>query len=196
MRGQSAKSRNRCLLAKPLLGLGHDEVAVEAGDVIDRDAFRAGGFAFVKVGAVAETFHFHLIGHGKNALGAFGLALGKEVQRSDFRRGEEHGGGIFAGCHAGTASDAGGGVKRFIRLVLFNRDVVGVGGGTCAHVDVPAGGDDAVKRGAVDDEVAQNRECLGAEGFDPDRIAVLELAHVELAGRHLAFGTVGNAVDG
>lgn len=183
-------------LEETFFGLGDDEVAVEAGDVVNRDALRAGGFAFVEVGAVAESFGFHLAGHGENAFGAFGLSLGKEVQRGDFSRGEEHGRGVFTGCYASTASDAGGGVKRFISLVFFNRDVVGVRCGACADVYITAGGDDAVKSRAVDHEVAQDGECLGAERFDPDGVAVFELAHVELAGGDLAFGAVRHTIDG
>ena len=46
----------------------------------------------------------------------------------------------------------------------------------------PPGGDDAVEGAAVDDEVLDDRERLRAPGLDRERVAVLEAAHVELAG--------------
>ena len=197
MKRQFVEIRNGMLdLAKTLLGLGNDEVAVEAGDVIDRDAFRASGFAFVEVGAVAEAFYFHLVCHGEYTLGTFRLALRKEVQRSDFRRGEEHGRGVFAGGNARSTSNAGGGVKCFVSFVLFNLNVVGIRCGTSADVYITASGDDAVKSSTVNDEVTKDRECLSAEGLNPDGVAILELAHVELAGGDFALRTVRYAVNG
>ena len=61
--------------------------------------------------------------------------------------------------------------------------------------DVAAGLDDAVERAAVDDEVVHDRERSGAERLDVDHVAVVELAHVELARRRAALGAVRLAVD-
>ena len=47
--------------------------------------------------------------------------------------------------------------------------------------DVAAGGDDAVERAAVHHQVLDHREGLGAPGLQVQFVAVLEVAHVELA---------------
>ena len=47
--------------------------------------------------------------------------------------------------------------------------------------DVAAGGDDAVEGGAVDDQVLDDRESFGAPGLEVEHVAVLEMAHVQLA---------------
>ena len=54
--------------------------------------------------------------------------------------------------------------------------------------DVAAGLDDAVEGAAVDDEVLDHREGRGAPRLDDDRVAVLERAHVQLAGGGAAAG--------
>ena len=59
------------LETETFLGVGSHEVAVEAGDVVHADAFRAGSFTFILVRAVAEAFRFHLLHHGQDALGTF-----------------------------------------------------------------------------------------------------------------------------
>ena len=56
------------LETETFLGVGSHEVAVEAGDVVHADAFRAGSFTFILVRAVAEAFRFHLLHHGQDAL--------------------------------------------------------------------------------------------------------------------------------
>ena len=61
--------------------------------------------------------------------------------------------------------------------------------------DVAAGLDDAVEGAAVDDEVLDHREARGPPRLDGDLVAVVELAHVELAGRGAALRAVGLAVD-
>ena len=47
----------------------------------------------------------------------------------------------------------------------------------------------------IDDEVLDDREGGCPPRLDRDRVPVVELAHVELAGRGAALGAVGNAVD-
>ena len=79
-------------------------------------------------------------------------------------------------------------------LVLGDGRRVGVGGRTGVGGDVAAGLDDPVERATVDDEVADDREGLGAPRLDGDRLAGLERAHVQLAGRR-ALGAVGVAGD-
>ena len=72
----------------------------------------------------------------------------------------------------------------------------------CASGAAPVGAvmkppdcDDAVERAAVDDEVLDHREGRGAPRLDVDLVAVLEVAHVELARGGRPLGPVGDAVD-
>lgn len=99
------------LETETFLGVGSHEVAVEAGDVVHADAFRAGSFTFILVRAVAEAFRFHLLHHGQDALGTFRLALRQQIEMGDLGGGEQHGGGVFTGGHAGAAADAGAASK-------------------------------------------------------------------------------------
>jgi hypothetical protein len=63
------------------------------------------------------------------------------------------------------------------------------------HRDEASGRDDAIERAAVDDEVAQHGERRGAPGLDRQRVAVLERAHVQLAGGRAVARAVRAAVD-
>ena len=83
-----------------------------------------------------------------------------------------------------------------IGVSLGNRNAVGVNRRSGAHIHVPARSDDAVKSLAIDNQVADDREGIGPEWLDPNRVIVRKLAHVQLAGRHTAVLTVRNAVDG
>ena len=61
--------------------------------------------------------------------------------------------------------------------------------------DVAAGGDDAIERAAIDDQILDDREGPGAPRLDRDGVAVLEPAHVQLADGRAAIGPVRDAVD-
>jgi hypothetical protein len=76
-----------------------------------------------------------------------------------------------------------------------DRREVRVGRGAGVDRDVAAGLDDAVERGAVDDEVLHQREARGAPGLDDDLVAVGEAAHVQLARRGARLRAVGLPVD-
>ena len=133
--------------------------------------------------------------HFEGAGGAFGLALGEEGEVGDFGTDEEHGAGVWASGHAGATADAGGGFHGDIGVDFADGEAIAVGGGAIASGDEAAGLLDAIEGRAIHDEVADDGEGLGAEGFHVDGGAIGELAHVELAGGGLA-GAVGDAIDG
>jgi hypothetical protein len=54
---------------------------------------------------------------------------------------------------------------------------------------------DAIESFAIHDQVFDDRERLRAERLDDDGVAVLEAAHVGLAGRHAFVRAVGFAAD-
>jgi hypothetical protein len=108
---------------------------------------------------------------------------------------EQAGRRIRARGHARAAADARGRVHRQVRVLLADRDRVAVGRVAARDGDVAARGDDAVEGAPVDDQVAQHRERVGAPRLDPQRVAVLEAAHVKLAGGGGAARPVRGAVD-
>ena len=181
--------------ADGLGGAGDHVVAVELGDVVHGDTFRASGFALILVGAVAEAEGVHLTHHGEHALVLLRVALRQQIEVRSLGGGEEHGGAVFAAGHASAATDACGCVESGIRRLLAHGHIVGVRRRAGTNIHKAAGGDDLVQSRAIDNEIAQQRESLGAERFNPDRVAILELAHVQLAGRHL-LAAVGHTVDG
>ncbi len=164
--------------------------------MIDADFLGAGGLALVLVGAVPEAFPVHLADHCEGAFLALRLALRKVAKVGNLGSGEKHGGGVFAGCHAGTATDAGGGIKGVVGIAFGNGEGIRIHGGAGADIDVAAGGDDAVEGGPVGNEVPDDREWLGAEGLDPDGVALGVFPHVDLAGGDATLLAVRDAVDG
>jgi hypothetical protein len=174
---------------------GDGVVAVELGDPADADLLRAGGFALVLVGAVAEAFFVHLADHAERAAILLRLALRQNIELAGLGGDEEHGAGVFARGHAGTAADARGGVHRGIGHFFADGQGVRILRRTGAHGDETTGLLDAIKRTTIDDEVFDDGEGLGTEGLDPDGVARAELAHVKLAGRRGLFRAVRHAVD-
>ena len=79
--------------------------------------------------------------------------------------------------------------------VLRDRDGVAVRRAAAVDRHVAAGRDDPVERAAIDDQILDDREGLGAPRLDGDRVAVLEPAHVQLADRRAAVRAVRDAVD-
>src|SRR5262245_58358285 len=64
--------------ALPLLGAEQarlEEVAVQAGDHVERDALEAGGLALAVIGAAAEAGRVHRADHPSHAQHALGLPL-------------------------------------------------------------------------------------------------------------------------
>ena len=97
-------------------------------------------------------------------------------------RGEEHRRGVGAGRDAGPAPDAGRGVEGPLRSVFGDGKVVGFGRASSVHRHESARFDDSVKGATIDDQVPDYGKGARPPRLDPDLGAVLEAAHVELAG--------------
>src|SRR3954447_11383866 len=171
-----------------------EQVVVEPGDGLHRDALRAGGGALTDVGATAEALPVLLGDHVDHPLVALRLALREQAEVSDLRGGEQHRGAVRTGRDAGAAADAGGRVEGRVRVLLRDRDRVRLGSGSRRDTDVATRLDDPVERAPVHGEVLDPRERAGPPGLDVDRVAVLERPHVELA-RGRLLGAVRLAVD-
>ena len=126
---------------------------------------------------------------------ALGLALREDAQVGDFGAGKKRRGGVGAGGDAGSAADAGGGVHGAVGDLFGDGDGVAVGSAAGGDGDVAAGGDDAVEGAAVDHQVLDDGEGVGAPGLQVEFVAVFEVAHGELADRGGAKRAVGFAVD-
>ncbi len=105
------------------------------------------------------------------------------------------GGAVGAGGHTRPTADAGRGRQSGVGYVLGYRDQVGLGSRAGRGGDVAAGGDDPVEGGAIDHQVADDREGRGSPWFDRDGGAVRELPHMELAGRGASLGPMGLTID-
>ena len=86
--------------------LGIDELAVEAGDVAQRDALGAFCCAGTGVGAVAETEFVHFLHHSAGTALALYLALGEKCILANLSRNEEHCGTVLAGSDACATTDS------------------------------------------------------------------------------------------
>jgi hypothetical protein len=182
-------------LIRALRLVGLEQVAVHPGDHRQRDALGADRGADPGVGAAAEALGVHLLHHRGHPVVALGLALRHQPEVGDLRRGEQHRGRVRAGGGAGAAADAGGRVERRGGVLVRHRDRRRLGCRTGGRAHVPARLDDPVERGTVHDEVPEHRERPRAPRLDDDRVTVVEVPHVQLAGGGGLLRAVRGAVD-
>ena len=79
--------------------------------------------------------------------------------------------------------------------MLGDQDRISVGMRSGTRRSVPTRGHDPVKRRAVDAKIPDNRKGFGPKRFDRNCIAVLETAHMQLAGRRRCIGSMRPAID-
>lgn len=113
--------------------LSLEELAVEAGDVADRNALGALGLAGTGVGAVTEAELVHLGKHSLGTAGCLNLTLGKEGELAHLGRYEEHGRTVLTSSYASTATDTCGSVHSLIGDGLGDGYSVGIGDTTGVH---------------------------------------------------------------
>ena len=170
-------------------------LAVEAGDVLTLDLLGAFSLAGVGVGAGAEAELVHFHDHLPDAVGSLDFALREQGKVADLGADKEHGRSILASSHTGSAADTGGGIHGLVGLVFGNGDGVGIGYTAGGGADITTSLNNLVESGAVHHKVADDGEGLGTPRFNPDLIAIMELAHVELAGGDTIVVAVGTAID-
>src|SRR5262249_35927301 len=146
-------------------------------------------------GAVAEALGIHLGDHLAGATGALRLTLRQQSQVRDLGGDKEHRRGVWTGGDAGPTADAGRRVHRLLLRRLRDRDGVAVGRPAGVDRHEAARLNDAVESTAIDDEVLDQRKGSRSPRLDVDLVAVLESAHVDLAGGGAALGTVRPAID-
>jgi hypothetical protein len=190
--GHRYKQWNQLFLA---CNCGSDVFAVHAGDVLQGNSFGTFDLTSACVGAVAKAFEIHLVDHVEYTLLGFYLTLGQKGQLAHFGRDEEHGRSILAGGHAGSATDAGGGSEGLVGIAFVHGQAVCILSSTCVDADVATGLDDAVECAAVHHKIFDDGKRFGPPWFDENGVAILEGAHVELAGGDLTLRAVGLSVD-
>lgn len=167
---------------------GFDELAVQAGDVGNGFVLGANGFAGTGIRAVTETELVHFRYHSLCALGCFGTSLRKQGKLAYLGADEEHGGTVLTSGNAGTAADASGAVHSLVCILLGNKDGIGVLRRTGAYRYITACSLDFIKGGTIYHAVLDNGESGGTPRFDRNHVAVIEAAHIELAGSGTRFG--------
>jgi hypothetical protein len=146
------------------------------------------------VSAISETEFIHSPNHPNSSAVTFRLALRQKTKVRDFRRNEQHRGGIWASRHAGAACDTGGRFHREIRTMLWYWQRIRFRGGSCSSHNVASSFDDLIEGAAVNHEILDRWKSRGAEWLDPDCVSIGKSSHLNLAGGSLAR-SVWNAVD-
>ena len=170
-------------------------LSVESRNVLPLDEFRAFGLASIGVGATAKAQLVHLADHFVYAVGSLDLSLRQQGQMADLGTHKQHGTGILTSRHTGTATDAGRGIHGHVGFMLRNRNRVGIRYAARGSADIASRLDDLVEGGTVHHEITDDRERLGAPGFNPNVIAIMELAHVQLTGGDAVIVAMRAAVD-
>ena len=133
--------------------------------------------------------------HVQRPLGLLGLTLGQVAELGDLRAHIQHGRRVGTGRDTRATADAGGGVHGEVGFLLGDRHCVGVGGAADVDGDIAAGLLDAIEGRAIDHQIAQHREGTGAPRLNDDFVAILEVAHMQLARRGTRLGPMCLAVD-
>ena len=170
-------------------------MSVKPRNVLPLDEFWAFGLAGIGVGAAAKAQFVHLADHLVNAVGGLDFALRQQGQMADLGTYKQHGAGILTSSHTGTATDARCGIHGHIGFMFWNRNRVGIRHTARGGADVSSSLDDLVECGTVHHEVTDDRERLGAPRFNPNVIAIMELAHVQLTGGDAVIVTMRATVD-
>lgn len=118
--GGQAVERSIRLFADAALQACARVFAIQFPDETGANLGRTDGFAFVGVGAVAETFRVHRAHHFQDATRAFGVSLGQKRKVRNFGCGKKHGRCVRTRGRACAAADARGRFHREIGIVLRN----------------------------------------------------------------------------
>ena len=109
--------------------------------------------------------------------------------------GKQRGGTIRTRGHAGSAANTGGSIHGPIRCIFADEVRIAVHRIPSGDRDVSPSGNHAIEGAAIDDQVLNERESASAPGLKNQLIALLEVAHGQLANRGGTLRPVRNAVD-
>ena len=172
-----------------------EELTVETGDVVDGDALRTLHLAGTGVGAATEAELLHLRDHIPGPSGGLWTALRKQSEGTYPCGHEQHRRAVLTGRHASAATNAGSRVHTLLSILVRDKDVVGILGGTGSDRDESASLKNLVERASVNDQILDDRETSASERLHGDGSAILEVTHEELAGGDMIVRTVSAAVN-
>ena len=112
-----------------------------------------------------------------------------------FGTNKQHGTGVLASRDASPTANARSCVHGHVGLVFRDWNRVGIGHAARGGADVASCLDDFVEGGAVHHQVADDGESLGTPWLNPDVVAILKFAHVELAGGDAIVVAVWSPID-
>ena len=172
-----------------------EKLTVEAGDVVDGDAFWTFHFTGAGVGAVAEAEFFHLCDHIPGPSGSLWTTLREQSEGTYPCGHKQHRRAVFTGCNAGTATYAGGSVHALLSVLVRDKNVVGILGGTSSDRDESSSLKDLVESAAVNNQVLDYRKSSASERLYSDGSAILEVTHEKLTGGDVIVRTVRATVN-
>ena len=160
------------LCARPAMArLNRKGIPGDGGDVIpiqsrnERRAHFSGTnrFAFVMISAVSKSEFIHFPDHSDDSFVPFRLALRQEPQVGSLGGYKKHSGRVWASRHASAAPDTSGCFHGKIRIMLGNRQRVGLGRRTGSSRDITTGFNDVIESAAIHREVLDYRESSRPE---------------------------------
>ena len=170
-------------------------LTVHSCDVLPLNLLGTFGLAGVGVGAAAKAQFVHLDDHVAHTVECLNLALWQQIEVADLGTDKEHGAGVLARRHTGTAADTGSGIHRLVGDMLRNGDGVGIGHTAGSGADIAPCLNNLVKGCAVDNKVAYDGERLGPPWLNPYLVTVVEPTHVQLAGGNAVVIAMRTSVD-
>lgn len=159
------------------------------------DVLRALHLAGTGVGAGTKSELVHLCNHCLGSLCTLYLTLRKECEGTYAGCDKEHCRAVLAGCHTGTASDAGSTVHALLGLFARNRNGIGIRNTAGSYRNISTCLKNLVKCLTVNDKVLNYREAVAAPRLNGDSVAILELTHVKLAGSDLIVRSMSASVN-
>ena len=171
------------------------ELTVETGDVLDGDAFWTFHLAGAGVGTVAEAELFHLCDHIPGPSGSLWTTLREQGEGTYPCGHKQHRRAVFTGCNTGTTTYAGGSVHALLSVLVRDKNVVGILGGTGSDRDESSSLKDLVESAAVNNQVLDYRKSSASERLYSDGSAILEVTHEKLASGDVIVRTVRASVN-
>ena len=162
--------------------LSLDHLAVQAGDVGNRLVLRAYSLASTGVGTVTKAELVHLGNHVLHTTCSLYATLWEQGELRNLRRYEQHGRAVLTSSYASATTYARSTVHSLVGILLRNEDGVGILSLTCTDGGIATSLDNLIEGIAVDHTVLDHGEGSRAPGLHSDYVAIVEAAHVELAG--------------
>ncbi len=172
-----------------------NELAVQAGNVADRDALRTFGFASASVRTVTEAQFIHLSQHSLGATSRFYLTLRQQSQLAYLGRNEQHGRTVLTSCGTSATTDTCCRIHSLVCNGLGNRNCVCIRDTACVYGNITTGLHNLVVSATVYHQVADNREAGRTPRFNSDGVTIVETADINLTSSSTCCRSVRMTID-